>query len=104
MRRILPIDLAFAENHSFSKAVLIALLRKNELEGYPDRISTSGGIARVYPQIYEIKKVRIVLADLEKEGYLSEHKRYIRGKYPIRIYRLTDKAIREYDFGMENYQ
>jgi hypothetical protein len=101
MRRILPIDLGFAEDHDFSEAVVLALIRKNELEGYPERLSTSGGLRRMYPQIFKIEKYRDVLDRLEKEGYLTEHKRYFRGKYPLRIYKLTDKAIREYVFGEE---
>ncbi len=99
MTRNLTIDLEFADRHGYVDAIIIALMRKNELERYPARISSAGGMARIYPMFFNIKTYRIALDRLRDNGYLSESKQYIIGKYPVRIFKMTDKAIREYNFG-----
>lgn len=95
---ILPIDLDFANEHSFGEAVVLALLRKNEVLRYSERMSNPHCLYSLY-HLFGRVKIDKTLDKLAEEGYCTMKKVYFRGKYPHKIYKLTDKAWKEYNFG-----
>lgn len=94
----LTIDLDFAQEHSLGEAVLLALLRKNEVLRYSERMSNPHCLFSLY-HMYGRGKIDRDLDKLEAKGYCTMHEVYYRGKYPHKIYKLTDKAWKEYNFG-----
>ncbi len=94
----IPIDLDWGISHGWIEATVLALLRRNEVMRYSKRMSTASALSRLYP-VYCIYTYRVTLERLEKNGYLTMESVYIRGKYPYKIYSLTDKTWREYQFG-----
>lgn len=94
----LPIDLEFAHEHGLGEAVVLALLRKNEVLRYSERMSNPHCLFSLY-HLFGRGKMNTTLEKLEAEGYCTMEKVYFRGKYPHKIYKLTDKAWKEYNFG-----
>ncbi len=94
----LPVDLDWAMEHGWLEASILALLRRNEVLRYSAFMSTASALTRLYP-IYSIKGFTRGLTTLYEQGYLNMRTQSVRGKYPFKIYSLTDKAWREYSFG-----
>lgn len=94
----LTIDLDFTLKHGYFESITLALLRRNEVLRYSRRMSNAHSLFILYPFFGANTYVK-TLARLAEQGYLTEEKVYFRGKYPHRLYKLTDKAFKEYNFG-----
>lgn len=96
---MITIDLEFAEKYGVTEALFLSLLRRFEVENYPERIFTHSTMQKMYP-LYNRHTYRRAMLKLQELGYITVTERRLwKGRYIHCICKLTDKALREYRFG-----